>query len=110
MSIANYEQFKLDNAAQITALAAQIGKLSEDAHWELVDEMKGALGASGANESTDAPADQESSIAAAEAWVSDNCSDGGIAEEVAMALWLRGLVEGEALLRDGMVRPVERAA
>lgn len=100
---AQYLRFKQDHPSLIAALAAEIGDSSEDVHWELVDEMKDALASSAANESSDDAADQEGAIAAAESWVAENCSDGGAAEDVAMALWLRGIEEGEAFLRSQVV-------
>lgn len=95
-----YLQFKKDHAARIGALAAEIGDPADDVLWDLVDEMKGVLASSAANESADDAGDQESAIAAAESWVAENCSSGDVGEVVAMALWLRGDEEGEAFLRS----------
>lgn len=96
--IEHYLGFKEKNADKIATLATQIGEITEDAHWDLIEGMKGVLGAAAANESTDDESDQDEALSTAESWVTDNCSDGGIAEDVAMALWLRGDKDGEAHL------------
>lgn len=106
--IAHYMRFKEDHADHIKGLVAKIGKLSEEAHWDLIDEMKGAIGASAANDSTDQDSDQEHALSNSEEWVANNCSDGGIEEDVAMALWLRGTVEGETYLLSEMVVSLPR--
>lgn len=94
-----YVQFRDANSGHIASLAAQIGELPSDTHWDLISDMKGVLGTSAANASTDDEDDQETAISKAEEWVTDNCSGKGVEEDVAMALWLRGLVDGEAFLR-----------
>ena len=95
-----YVRFKLDQSNRVKSLASDLGALPDSTHWDLVDEMKSALGASAANESTDSETDQESALSRAESWVTNNCSNGGIEDDVAMALWLRGMVEGESYLRS----------
>lgn len=97
-NIAHYLEFKEKNTDKIATLATQIGEITEEAHWDLIEGMKGVLGAAAANESTDDESDQDEALSTAETWVTNNCSDGGIAEDVAMALWLRGAKDGEAHL------------
>lgn len=101
--IAHYKGFKKDHADHIKAIVAKVGKLSDEAHWALIDEMKGAIGASAANDTTDEASDQDQELSNSEEWVANNCSDGGIEEDVAMALWLRGTVDGETYLLSEMV-------
>lgn len=104
----SYEQFKVTHAAHIAALVDVFHAMPEssDVHWNLIEEMKSVLGAEAANNSTDDEDDQEAAISDAEEWVTDNCSSGGVAEDVAMALWLKGMVEGETFLRKAMGMPV----
>lgn len=64
------------------------GQINDDAHWALIDEMKGALGAGAANAASDDAAEQESALMDAETWVSSELGDGLLEESVAMALWL----------------------
>lgn len=64
------------------------GQLNDDAHWALIDEMKGALGANSANAASDGADEQESALMDAETWVSSELGDGLLEESVAMALWL----------------------
>lgn len=88
--IEQFLQFKNSNAAAIENLVLKIGEIAEEAHWDLIDEMKGHLGSEAANGSSEDDKDQDEAISRAETWVTANCSDGGIKEDVAMALWLRG--------------------
>lgn len=108
--IEHYLGFKEKNADKIATLAAQIGEITEEAHWDLIEDMKGVLGAAAANESTDDESDQDEALLTAETWVTNNCSDGGIAEDVAMALWLRGAKDGEAHLGKVAETPLPSAA
>ena len=106
-SIASYERYKLDHANIIREICVKVGKLAEAAHWELIDEMKGVLGSEAANNSTDSEQDQENAISSAEEWVSNNCSSGGLEEDVSMALWLRGFIAGEEFLMSKKAPDVE---
>lgn len=63
------------------------GQLNDDAHWTLIDEMKGALGADSANDTADEVA-QADALMDAETWVASELGDGLLEEDVAMALWL----------------------
>lgn len=74
----------------IEATVAELGTgaLDEAAHWDLIDEMKGALGADAANASSDDAADQEEALNGAESWVSSELSNGSLVDDVAMARWL----------------------
>jgi hypothetical protein len=102
LKFTRYEQFKENNSDKIEALVLQLGEIDEETHWDLIEEMKGVLGAAAANESTDDEGDQEDALSSAESWVTENCSGGGVAEDVAMALWLRGLTYGESFLRSNV--------
>lgn len=102
---ADYVRFKSAHSDCIKSLASELGSLSDSTHWELIDEMKGALGSSAANAAAGNEADQEEGLSSAEAWVAENCSNGGVEEDVAMALWLRGMAEGESFLRSEKVAP-----
>lgn len=74
--------------ASTVAELGGVGQLEDDAHWDLISEMKDALGESAANSSTDDSADQESALMDAETWVASELGDGLLEEDVAMALWL----------------------
>ncbi len=91
--------FMETNEALIETLAeAMAGRDVSAQHWMLVDELKGALGAAAANDSSDNADDQEEALCAAEGWVTDNISHAGNAATAAMALWLRGAERGTKLL------------
>lgn len=60
--------------------------------------MKGFLSSAAANDSSDDESDQEDALSTAESWVTDNCSSGGVEEDVAMAFWLRGMADGETFV------------
>lgn len=104
--IKHYAQYKSSHAEIIEAISARLDGIDEEAHWDLVDEMKGVFGASFANDSTDNEADQDDALSRAESWIADNCSSGGIAEDVAMALWLRGPKDGESFLLSHQIMAV----
>lgn len=105
----HYTRFKQDHANHIATLVTAIGGITEDAHWTLIDEMKGVLGAQAANKETGAD-NQDIALCTAEFWVSTNCSSGGIAEDVAMALWLRGVDKGESFLKENRATGAALAA
>lgn len=108
----DYLVFKREHADRITVLANALGEIEDDAHWELVDEMKTLFGSNAANDSGDDADRQDAVLDVVEEMVSQTCSDGGVQEDVAMALWLRGHDGGEAYLRSQVVqesRPAPRA-
>jgi len=95
---ADFDAFQATNAARIDAVVQRLGaRRFTSLHWDLVDELKGVLGAQAANASSDDAGEQEDAIAEAEGWVTDNVSQGGVESTVAMALWLRGLDAGPLL-------------
>lgn len=106
--IEQFLQFKQSNAVAIKKIVSKIGAIAEDAHWNLIDDMKGYLGSEAANGSSEDDDDQDNAISSAETWVTDHCSDGGIEEDVAMALWLRGTSDGESFLLSEMVVSLPR--
>jgi len=57
---------------------------------------------------SDDESEQEDAIEAAEEWVSNTCSGGGVQSDVAMALWLSGMAQGEQYLRAEKAGCVER--
>lgn len=95
--IAQYQQFKVEQSAKIQELSKKIMEIHEESHWDLIENMKGCLGSDAINDIFDEEA-QENTLSETEDWVSNNCSGGGIEEDVAMALWLRGPSLGEAFL------------
>lgn len=95
----HYERFKALHDTLIQQLAADIGQIPEESHWDLINEMKSVLGAAAANDCSDDETEQDEAISQAEVWVTNNCSPSGIEEDVAMALWLRGMTQGESYLR-----------
>lgn len=102
-----YTKFKEKNSSLILDLSEKIGGIDEDAHWDLIEDMKSYLGSEAANGSSDDEGDQEDALSIAESWVTENCSGGGIEEDVAMALWLDGMVDGEARLHKVKLVQVE---
>lgn len=101
-----FHAFQLRNADAIQALLTGAHLLTvRQAHLQLVDELKGAIGAEAANGSSDDPADQEDCLGDAEAWVAENVSSGGDLATVAVAAFLYGFPEAQAILRSGPAAP-----
>ena len=95
-----FEEFRAKNNERIQALAEEVGEITDDAHWELVDDMKSNMGSVSANDCDDDEESQDECVDAAEAWVSENLGDGDITHDVAMALWLKDDEEGTEFLKE----------
>lgn len=98
-----FEQFQAENRGVIADLAAALSGAQEvvsETLDEYSDMLKDALGSDAANEAGDDSDAQEAAIAAAEAWVSDNISNGSLAARIAAVLWEEGVEDGEAILRE----------
>lgn len=105
-----FMKFKQTHVLRIQRLVEEIHEVSDDLHWDLIDEMKGVFASYAANESGDNRDGQDSAIAQAESWVAAHCGDGDFANTVAMALWLKGVEAGETLLRSEKVERPRQAA
>lgn len=115
MDVTTYQrkmaEFKLANATLIASLCEtlkpkEMSQAISEFHFELSDDLKGVLGSEGANASSDDDGDQENAIAAAEEWVTDNVSnDGDLEDTVALALWLKGMDEGQKSLMEILGTP-----
>lgn len=98
-----FTSFKAVNQASITALENEV-----ETHLETLDELlddyagelKSSLGANAANEAGEDKDAQESAIAEAEEWVTDNVSNGSIEDRIAAVLWVEGCEAGVATLRN----------
>lgn len=91
-----FQTFRESQRARIAELAARADRQRlDEAHWDLVVDMKDALGSMDANQSGDGEQAQEAAIDDAESWVTDNLSHGGDEATVAMAAWLLGFDEAE---------------
>lgn len=109
MSQTSYAEFKKQSADLIARIASEVKNVDEETHWDLIDEMKGVLATDAANASSDDEDDQEKAIATEETWVADNLSGGDFEEDVAMALWLRGIKDGTQYLQQAaMSAQIER--
>ena len=95
-----FAEFCRDNAVLINSLSGDGANIRSMSHWALVDEMKGVLGAAASNDSTDDEEQQDQALYAAEGWVSDELSDAGPEGDVAMALFLKGAVDGTMWLSN----------
>src|SRR5574337_1436308 len=98
------------SAAIENLLQASDAATVRDAHWDLVDELKGALGSRAANDSSDDACDQERRISEAESWVADNVSQAGDAATVAIAAWLYGFEGARLQLRAAAADPASGTA
>lgn len=87
--VSNYLEHWAKHRSLINALASEIAEITDDAHWELVDEMKGSLSCIASASATDACA-QEESIRCAEEWVTAHLSQTDIHGDASMAIWLKG--------------------
>ena len=96
----DYLQFKRENKLLIQAISGGIGPLPDEAHDELHDEMKDVIGADAANAAGDDSDDQDLAVQRGESWVSANCADGDLFEDVAIALWIKGTEGGGKYLRE----------
>lgn len=105
--ISDFRTFQEINRQAIAAFESEIetsdptGDRLDDFLWDQVAEMKSHLGAEAANSSSDDDDDQEDAIAAAEKWVTDNVSNSDSAK-LAAVLWLNGIEEGTALIRQAL--------
>lgn len=97
-----FDLFKAENRGLLadleTALEEHLDKVSEVLDDYAAD-LESALGADAANEVGDAEDAQESAIAEAEEWVTDNVSNGSLEDRIAAVLWLEGCEAGEATIR-----------
>lgn len=86
-----YLKFKNENADRFARIAKVLSGVPDGVHWELIDDMKGSMGTSAANNAGDCTEDElDDVLSNADEWVSVNCSSGGAVEDVAMAFWLKG--------------------
>jgi len=98
-----FERFSENNRGLITDLETVLaGSLEavEDVLAEAEDALKDTLGSDAANDAGDDADAQEAAITAAEQWVTDAISNGGLRARIAAVLWEEGLEEGEDLLRS----------
>jgi len=98
-----FATFKAKNGGLIADLEAvvqdcldEVGDLLDDCAADL----KSSLGADAANGAGDDETAQECAIAAAEAWVTDNVSNGSLSDRIAGVLWVQGCEKGESALRE----------
>lgn len=101
--IEHFKYFLTEQKAAIDRAVASGVYISEEAHWELVEDMKGRMGSDAANNCSDDEDAQEDAICKAEDWVSDNCSSQTERNDAAMALWLLGDEGGRRYLTDNAV-------
>lgn len=103
-AISNFEkefsEFRTEHASAIEQLEATVAKCGatdplDNMLWEMVDDLKGLLGAAAANDCSDRATSQEDAIAAAESWVAQNTPDA-----VPLILWMKGIVEGSSAIAD----------
>lgn len=100
---AEFAALKHDHADAIAALAEKTrGADLDDFHWEMIDELKGYLGARAANGVSDDAGEQEEAILEMEAFVAAEVSTGGAEDTIAVAFYLKGTSDG--------ARAVEKAA
>lgn len=104
--------FKSQHAALIEKLEGDVrvaGDKFGDFFDEALDEIRGQLGASAANCSSDDEEEQSEAISQCEEWVSNNLRG---AEEVAVFLMARGVEEGERGIRSkaSTIAPSRRRA
>ena len=95
-----FAEFCRDNVVLINSLSGDGAHIRSMSHWALVDEMKGVLGSAAANDSTDDEEQQDQALGAADRWVSAELSDAGPEGDVAMALFLKGTVDGTLWLSN----------
>lgn len=96
MSKENYLEFKSQNADLISRVAADIKTIDEETHQDLVYGMRVALSVSPDGASSDATAGED-------------VLEGDVREDVAMALWLRGVSDGTQYLQQAaMAAQIER--
>lgn len=98
---------RADLVRELAAAAAAAGEdASDEFRWDVIDALKGHIGAKLANNSTDSSEEQDLAIAAGEDWVASNISSAGIETIIAAAIVLDGADEtarrvGE-LAREGV--------
>ncbi len=74
----------------------QRARWDDELFWDLIDEVKSALGARAANTCSDAEDEQDDALSNAEQWVADSLS--GDARAVALLVWLDGPEQARASL------------
>ncbi len=81
--------------------AEQRARWEDELFWDLIDEVKSALGARAANTCSDAEAEQDDALSNAEQWVADSLSSD--ARAAALLVWL----EGPEKARDALLRRLQ---
>lgn len=99
--VADFIRCQMLNKELIDAMAAEIIEIDDDAHYELIDGIKGHLASVGANATHEDDADE--AIELAEAWVTSHLSQSDIRGDAAMAIWLWGVDNGCHFLRENKV-------
>lgn len=104
-----FEQFQMKNLSLIEDLVRSaednLGTLEEFLD-DFAADLKSTLGAEAANAAGDNEDAQETALAAAEAWVTDNVSNGSLDARIAAVLWSEGVQAGAAAIRQAMSVPM----
>jgi len=113
IAIAQFERdiafSKIQHGLLIGQLAFELEAGGEEAQdefrWDVVDNVKGNLGAAAANAAPDDRAAQENAIAGAEAWATEHIASGSLADLVAASIALSSANDTQAAVFQLLTAP-----